>query len=53
MSGVTDLFGNAEDRPELVTTIYKELIPDFESAAMTRCASVPLLNGRTKSTFPS
>lgn len=29
MSGVTDLFGNAEDRPELVTTIYQELIPDF------------------------
>ncbi len=30
MSGVTDLFGNAEDHPELVTTIYKELIPDFD-----------------------
>jgi dipeptidyl aminopeptidase/acylaminoacyl peptidase len=30
MSGVTDLFGNAEDHPELVTSIYKELIPDFD-----------------------
>lgn len=30
MSGVTDLFGNAADHPELVTTIYKELIPDFD-----------------------
>lgn len=31
MSGVTDLPGNAQDSPELVTTIYRELIPDFES----------------------
>ena len=30
MSGVTDLPGNAQDRPELVSTIYQELIPDFE-----------------------
>ena len=30
MSGVTDLPGNAADRPELVSTIYQELIPDFE-----------------------
>ena len=31
MSGVTDLPGNAQDRPELVSTIYQELIPDFET----------------------
>jgi dipeptidyl aminopeptidase/acylaminoacyl peptidase len=30
MSGVADLFGNAKDHPELVTSIYKELIPDFD-----------------------
>lgn len=30
MSGVTDLFGNAKDHPELVTTIYQELIPAFD-----------------------
>jgi dipeptidyl aminopeptidase/acylaminoacyl peptidase len=29
MSGVTDLFGNAADHPELVTRIYEPLIPDF------------------------
>ena len=28
-SGVTDLFGNAADHPELVTGIYEPLIPDF------------------------
>lgn len=31
MSGVTDLFGNAADHPELVTRIYEPLIPDFGS----------------------
>jgi dipeptidyl aminopeptidase/acylaminoacyl peptidase len=30
LSGVTDLPGNAQDHPELVSTIYQELIPDFE-----------------------
>jgi dipeptidyl aminopeptidase/acylaminoacyl peptidase len=30
-SGVTDLFGNATDHPELVTSIYEQLIPDFGS----------------------
>ena len=30
-SGVTDLFGNAADHPELVTGIYEPLIPDFRS----------------------
>ena len=30
-SGVTDLFGNAADHPELVTTIYEPLIPGFGS----------------------
>jgi dipeptidyl aminopeptidase/acylaminoacyl peptidase len=29
-SGVADLSGNAKDHPDLVTTIYQELIPDFE-----------------------
>lgn len=29
MSGVTDLVGNAADHPELVTSIYAPLIPDF------------------------
>lgn len=29
-SGVTDLFVNAKEHPELVTSIYKELIPDFD-----------------------
>lgn len=29
-SGVADLPGNAKDHPELVTTIYQELIPDFD-----------------------
>ena len=29
VSGVTDLFGNAADHPELVTSIYEPLIPDF------------------------
>jgi dipeptidyl aminopeptidase/acylaminoacyl peptidase len=31
MSGVTDLFGNAADHPELVTGIYEPLIPGFGS----------------------
>jgi dipeptidyl aminopeptidase/acylaminoacyl peptidase len=31
MSGVTDLFGNAADHPELVTNIYEPLIPGFGS----------------------
>lgn len=31
MSGVTDLFGNAADHPELVTGIYEPLIPHFGS----------------------
>jgi dipeptidyl aminopeptidase/acylaminoacyl peptidase len=31
MSGVTDLVGNAADHPELVTSIYEPLIPDFRS----------------------
>lgn len=30
-SGVTDLFGNAADHPELVTGIYEPLIPGFGS----------------------
>lgn len=30
MSGVTDLFGNAQDHPDYVTSIYRELIPDFD-----------------------
>lgn len=30
-SGVTDLFGNAADHPELVTAIYEPLIPGFGS----------------------
>ncbi len=30
-SGVTDLFGNAADHPELVTSIYEPLIPGFDS----------------------
>jgi len=29
MSGVTDLLGNAADHPELVTSIYEPLIPNF------------------------
>lgn len=29
MSGVTDLFGNASDHPELVSNIYEPLIPGF------------------------
>jgi dipeptidyl aminopeptidase/acylaminoacyl peptidase len=31
MSGVTDLFGNAADHPELVAGIYQQLIPDFSN----------------------
>jgi dipeptidyl aminopeptidase/acylaminoacyl peptidase len=29
-SGVTDLFINAKEHPELVTNIYRELIPDYD-----------------------
>ncbi len=29
-SGVTDLFGNAQDHPDYITNIYQPLIPDFD-----------------------
>lgn len=29
--GVTDLFGNAQDHPDYVANIYRQLIPDFDT----------------------